>query len=81
MVAVALVHEREERVEVGRAGGVDGDAARLHPQQLHGGVEDHTREPHAADGRPEQVGPAIGPDVFHGAVGQQQREPLDVIAE
>ena len=55
-VAVALVHHRQQRVEVGGPLGVDGAAARLDRQQADRGVEDDAGEAHPADRRPEQLG-------------------------
>ena len=56
VVAVALVHHRQEVLEVRRPLGVDGAAARLDRQQADRGVEDHAGEAHPADRRPEQLG-------------------------
>jgi hypothetical protein len=78
---VAVGEAGEQVVQVGRPLGVDDDPGRLDRAHAQGRPEHHPGEPHAAGGRPEQLGVAVRPDGAHRAVGDEQVEPLDGVAE
>ncbi len=72
VVAVALVHHRQEVLEVRRPLGVDGAATRLDRQQADRGIEDHAGEAHPTDRRPEQLSALVRSRLDDRAVGEEQ---------
>ena len=80
-VAVPVVHQRHEGVEVGRPRRVDRAAAGLDAQQSDRRLEDDAGQTHPAHGRPEQVRPYVRRELGCRPVGEQQRQPPHVVAE
>ena len=80
-VGVVLRHARHDLVEVVDPPRVDRHQAGVDRDQPERRIEDHTGQPHPADGRPEQLRVAVRTDLDDGRVGQHQPQPGDLIAE
>ena len=78
---IAFLHQRHHVIKVVRSRGVDNALAGLDRDHVDRDIEDHTREPHAADRCPEQVGAESRAQLGDAAVGEQHRDATHVVTE
>jgi hypothetical protein len=77
----ALRADLEELIEVLDADGLHLDVRVVDARELQLAGQDETRQAHAAHGGPEQLGLFVRAAGDHAAVGDEQLDPADVVAE